>query len=233
MILTRVQHYFYYLIVLIVSQSQSIILATPISHTSSQTIPTEFVSLQQVDPSIIVDMRYFTSQNFIGTPINGYQSNTCLLTQVAANALKKVQTHLKTMALTLRVYDCYRPQRAVDHFIHWQKQSSDLKMKDQYYPKLQKQQLFKLGYIASRSGHSRGSTVDLTIDQLDMGSSWDFFGAISHTHSNKITHSQRAHRLLLKVLMEAQGFTNYNKEWWHYTLKNEQFSDTYFDFIIQ
>ena len=192
-----------------------------------------FTDLQAIDSSIIVDMRYFSNNNFIGTQIDGYQANRCLLTKNAALALKKVQDQLKTMALSLKVYDCYRPQRAVDHFVRWQKQINNYAMKAHYYPDLDKKQLFDLGYIAYKSGHSRGSTIDLTIEGLDMGSPWDFFGPISHTHSPKITIAQKAHRLLLKTLMESHGFTNYHKEWWHFTLRNESFPTTFFDVVIR
>ena len=192
----------------------------------------KFVDLSLIEPSIIVDLRYFTPNNFVGIPIDGYQANKCLLTKMAAVALKRVQKKLKEMGLSLRVYDCYRPQRAVDHFVRWQKDRHNVLMKKIYYPELKKSELFELGYIAYKSGHSRGSTVDLTIDTLDMGSSWDFFGSISHTFSSRVTLVQRAHRLLLKTLMEGQGYVNYKKEWWHFTLNHEPFSETYFDFTI-
>ncbi len=194
---------------------------------------TYFTNLNQAAPTIIFDMRYATSENFIGAPIDGYEEPLCLLTKQSAHALINVQKALQKEGLTLKVFDCYRPQRAVDHFVRWAKELDDTKMKARYYPHVQKKYLFRDGYIAAKSGHSRGSTVDLTIDGLDMGSPFDFFDPRSHTMSNKVTKKQHQNRMVLKRVMEKYGFKNYAEEWWHYSLKNEPFPNTYFDFLIK
>ena len=190
------------------------------------------IDLYHVDPSIILEIRYFTEQNFVGQRIDGYESPRCLLTRPAALALKAVQQELKIYGLSLKVFDCYRPQRAVDHFVRWAKDLSDIKMKAQYYPQVDKSELFSAGYIAAKSGHSRGSTVDLTIDGLDMGTPWDFFAQASHTLHPAHTVDVRAHRMLLVRLMRAHGFVNYEKEWWHFTWRPERYPNTYFDVPI-
>jgi len=135
----------------------------------------DFVSIHDIDPAIILDIRYYGDNNFIGKRINGYEAPKCMLTKEAVNALELVQKDLQTKGHSLKMYDCYRPQRAVNEFIEWAKDLSDIKMKKIFYPNVEKKNLFKDGYIASRSGHSRGSTMDLTIDGLDMGTPFDFF----------------------------------------------------------
>ncbi|HNR77156.1 MAG TPA: M15 family metallopeptidase [Parvularculaceae bacterium] len=179
-------------------------------------------------PDIIIDMRYASENNFVGARIDGYKNAVCLLTPQAAAALTAVQADLSSMGLTLKVHDCYRPQRAVDHFARWAK-NDDQSTKEEYYPGVEKSELFALGYIAEKSGHSRGSTVDLTIEGLDMGSPYDFFDPMSHTASKAVPAPARANRLLLKLAMEKRGFQNYEKEWWHYTLADEPYKDQYFD----
>jgi zinc D-Ala-D-Ala dipeptidase len=225
-------------------------------------IPDGFVYLSDVDPSIVQEMRYAGNHNFIGTPIPGYLTSTCVLTQKAAEALKAVQTELKQYAMTLKVYDCYRPQKAVDSFVRWAKNIDDNKMKKEFYPKVDKTNLFRDGYIAEKSGHSRGSTVDLTIaplplptqahysertrlaacylpperrfrdNSLDFGTGFDCFDPLAHTANPAITKAQKQRRVMLKSVMEKNGFKNYAEEWWHYTLKIEPFPERYFDFDI-
>ena len=194
---------------------------------------TYFTNLNEVTTSIIFDIRYATSQNFIGRPIKGYEKPLCLLTNQSANALLKVEKQLQKKGLKLKVFDCYRPQRAVNHFVRWAKDLNDTKMKKSYYPNVPKKVLFKEGYIAAKSGHSRGSTLDLSIAGLDMGSPFDYFDPLSHTMSKEITSKQQRNRMYLKSIMEAHGFKNYAEEWWHYTLKDEPFKTTYFDFEIR
>jgi len=205
----------------------------------SQELPENFTYINQVDKTIRIELRYLSSNNFVGKPINGYHKNTLIITKPTAFALKKVQQKLLKFDLSLKIFDGYRPQQSVDHFVRWAKVLNDTLMKKQYYPKVPKSELFKQGYIASKSGHTRGSTVDLTIidaksgKELDMGSPYDFFGAKSHPQHSKITKKQRANRLLLRNLMLTNGFTPYENEWWHFTLKNELFPKTYFNFSIK
>jgi len=193
----------------------------------------DFVSIHDIDPAINLDIRYYGDNNFIGKRINGYEAPKCMLTKEAVNALELVQKDLQTKGHSLKMYDRYRPQRAVNEFIEWAKDLSDIKMKKIFYPNVEKKNLFKDGYIASRSGHSRGSTMDLTIDGLDMGTPFDFFSPLSHTENPLAGEDALNNRMLLKDTMEKYGFVNYDKEWWHYTLKNEPFPKTYFDFVIK
>ena len=191
------------------------------------------VDLHTVAPSIQLDIRYATSNNFIGQVIDGYQSSRCLLTRPASQALKRVQSELQKKGQSLKIFDCYRPQRAVNHFVRWASDRQAQKMKERYYPHLDKSLLFKEGYIAKKSGHSRGSTIDLTIVGFDMGSPWDLFDPISNTQSDKISEKARKNRQYLLLLMQKHGFQNYDKEWWHYTLDAEPFSSIYFDQVIE
>lgn len=202
-------------------------------------LPKGFVYLKNVVKDANIQLKYHSNHNFIGKVIDGYQSNKCLLTLEAASALKKVQNELKPYGLGIKIYDAYRPQRAVKQIVSWAKDKNDLKMKKLFYPNIKKEELIKKGYIASQSSHSRGSTVDLTIIissknlEIDMGSSYDLFDVISHTTYSKISPQQKANRLLLNLLMKKHGFKSYQKEWWHFTLIKEPFKDKYFDFIIQ
>lgn len=199
----------------------------------------KFVYLDEEIPNIIVDARYFTQDNFVGMQVDGYKQARVLLTKRAATALKKVQSELNKEGLGLKVFDGYRPQKAVNHFVRWAKVPGDTLTKSKYYPKVDKRNVFKLGYVASRSGHSRGSTVDLTVvdletgQELDMGSGWDFFGEISWHASDEVSPEQKANRQKLKAIMAKYGFKAYSKEWWHYTLRNEPFPDRYFDFDVE
>jgi zinc D-Ala-D-Ala dipeptidase len=205
----------------------------------SQKLPEGFVYLTDVDASIQKELRYLSNNNFIGKPIEGYINDCIIVTKLAAKALKTIQEKLKKDGLSLKIFDAYRPQQAVDHFVNWAKVLNDTVMKQQYYPKVPKSQLFNLGYIASKSGHTRGSTVDVTIvdlktgKELDMGSPYDFFGTKSHPFYRKISEKQKENRMLLRRMMLKNGFKPYDNEWWHFTLKDEPFPKTYFNFLIQ
>lgn len=192
-----------------------------------------FVEIRTIDPTIQVEARYATSHNFVGRPVTGYHAEKCYLTPEAANALGKVQGELRLFGMSLKVYDCYRPQRAVNDFIEWAKDVNDQKMKKEFYPRVDKRDAFKLGYIAEKSGHTRGSTVDLTIVGLDMGTSYDFFDELAHTVNPNVSAEAKRNRLLLKSVMEKFGFRYYENEWWHFTLANEPFPDTYFDVEVR
>jgi D-alanyl-D-alanine dipeptidase len=202
-------------------------------------LPEGFVYIAEQIPEIKLDIRYAGSNNFIGKPVNAYHKPVAILTQQAANALKKAQKDLMAEGYCLKVFDAYRPQTAVNHFIEWARKPGDTLTKQKFYPEVDKKNLFELGYIASKSGHSRGSTVDLSIinietgQEVDMGSSYDFFGDISHHNTAKITKEQKANRSLLKRIMIKNGFRPYPEEWWHYTLRNEPYPETYFDFTVQ
>ncbi len=192
-----------------------------------------FMPVKQILSSAQFNMRYFSHDNFLGRPVKGYTSPICYLSNEAAFSLKKVEEALNKVHLRLLIFDCYRPQRAVDDFVLWAKDINDTKMKASYYPNVKKKDLFKEGYIAARSGHSRGSTIDLTIEGFDMGTPFDFFDPSSHTISPTITYEQQQNRLYLKKVMERNGFKNYAAEWWHYSLKDEPFKKHYFDFEIK
>ena len=205
----------------------------------SQILPKGFTYLSTVDSTIQKELRYITHDNFLGTPVDGYEKDTVIITYSAAVALKGVQTKLREFGLGLKVFDAYRPQRAVDHFVRWAKVLNDTLTKHKYYPNVAKKDLFKLDYIASRSGHTRGGAVDLTIidlstgQEIDMGSGFDYFGTPSHPTYPNLTRKQRANRLLLRNLMMEAGFKPYSKEWWHFSLAKEPFPNTYFDFPIK
>ncbi len=206
---------------------------------SAQKLPNGFVYLSDVDASIQKELRYLSTNNFIGKPIDGYINNCVIVSKETAIALKKVQAVLAAKGLSLKIFDAYRPQQAVDHFVKWAKVLNDTLMKQQYYPRIPKSQLFNLGYIASKSGHTRGSTADLTIvnlktgKELDMGSPYDFFGVESHPFYDKLTKKQKENRMLLRKVMLNNGFKPYDNEWWHFTLQNEPFPKTYFNFPIE
>lgn len=202
-------------------------------------LPDGFVYAKSVIPDLDVELRYFTTNNFVGDTITGYNANTLILTKQTAEALKLVQDELQLQNLCIKVYDGYRPQRAVNHFMVWAKVLDDTLKKQQFYPRVEKRNLFNEGYIASRSGHSRGSTLDLTItdgntgEPLDMGSPYDFFGEESWVNYKKITETQAANRELLQKVMQKYNFRNYEFEWWHFTLRWEPFPETYFDFLVE
>lgn len=202
-------------------------------------LPEGFVYAETIIPNLEVELRYYSTNNFVGKRIDGYLSDTLIITNETALALKKVQAELHLKNLSLRIYDGYRPQRAVNQFIFWARELNDTLNKRVFYPNVAKKDLFKEEYIASKSGHSKGSTVDLTIVDiitkmpLDMGSCYDFFGKESWVNYKGISEKQRANRQLLQKVMLKHGFRNYPKEWWHFTLRNEPFQDTYFDFVIK
>ena len=202
-------------------------------------LPAGFVYVKEVIPDLHVELRYNTDNNFVGHPVDGYHSNRLILTKQAAEALRLVQEELEDENLCLKVYDGYRPQQGVNHFIRWARDLNDTINKSTFYPEVKKRVLFKSGYIATRSGHSRGSTLDLTIidgttgDVLDMGSPFDFFGEASWVNYSHISEKQKQNRQRLQSVMMKHGFRNYSKEWWHFTLRGEPFPKTFFDFPIE
>ncbi len=205
----------------------------------SQKLPKGFSYIKDVSPTIQQELRYCYSNNFVGTAVSGYEEPVLITSTKAAKALKKVQDELLKKGLSLKIFDAYRPQSAVNHFGRWARVPDDTLTKKQFYPKLNKRNLFKLGYISSRSGHSRGSSIDLTIiniktgKELDMGAPYDFFGRISHVFYKNISQQQKNNRMLLRQVMLKHGFKPYSYEWWHFTLRNEPFPKTYFDFPIK
>lgn len=209
------------------------------SYQSSETTdPSGFVLLADYVPGIIQEIRYYSTYNFIGDRIDGYEEPCALLTTEAARALKAVSNEMFVQGLRLKVYDAYRPVSAVKHFILWGIEDQDVRMKPYFYPDLQKQDLFEKGYIAKQSSHSRGSTIDLTLldmstgKELDMGSPFDLFGESSHPDYRGITEEQYANRMLLRHAMVRNGFEPIDCEWWHFTLKDEPYPDTYFEFPV-
>ncbi|CAM1333751.1 M15 family metallopeptidase [Tenacibaculum aestuariivivum] len=205
----------------------------------SQQLPTGFSYIKDLIPSIKKELKYCTNNNFVGTSINGYEEAVLISTTQTARALKKVQNELLKKELSLKIFDAYRPQRAVTHFVKWSHVINDTLMKQQYYPSIDKKYLFQKGFIASKSGHSRGSTVDLTIidlktgNELDMGSPFDFFGISSHINYPNLTEKQKQNRQLLQTVMRKHNFRPYPKEWWHFTLRFEPFPKTYFSFPVK
>jgi zinc D-Ala-D-Ala dipeptidase len=204
----------------------------------AQERPAAFVDVATVVPGLIVEARYAGSHNFIGRPIDGYQAPHCLLTQAAATALAEVARDLAPRGLVLKVFDCYRPVRAVANFVRWAHDLNDTAGKKEFYPDVDKRTLFRDGYISSRSGHSRGSTLDLTLaradgHELDMGTRFDFFGPRSWPSATDVSAEARTNRALLANAMRHRGFRPYDREWWHFTLAHEPFPNTYFDFPVQ
>ena len=197
-----------------------------------------FIDIKEYIPSIIIDLKYSSDDNFTGRVVKGYESPKCLLTFEAASSLRNIQTILNKSGYSLKIYDAYRPQRSVNHFINWSKNQSDTLKKSYFYPNLLKSNLFELGYIAASSSHSRGSTVDITLveissgKEIDMGSPYDFFGLESSHDYENISITQKNNRKLLLDVMTKNGFSSYSKEWWHYTFIDEPFPTTYFDFTI-
>jgi D-alanyl-D-alanine dipeptidase len=198
-----------------------------------------FDDASAVIPGLVVDMRYFGSENFVGRRIAGYEAPICLLTQDTLKSLAAVQERLNSQGLGLKVFDCYRPKRAVDDFVRWARTPTDQGHKDDYYPNIDKWQLFELGYIAERSGHSRGSTLDVTMvntrtgAEVDMGSPYDLFDPISWPASTAVSRSAQANRMLLQDTMIKAGFRPLKEEWWHFTLEDEPYPETYFDFAVR
>ena len=197
-----------------------------------------FVLLSDYVPAIVQEIRYFSTYNFIGDRIDGYEQPCAIITREAARALKAVSNEMNVMGYRLKIFDAYRPATAVKHFVLWGIEDLDQRMKTFFYPDLEKQSLFELGYIASKSSHSRGSTVDLTLldmntgKELDMGSPFDFFSEVSHPGYRGITDEQFENRMLLQNVMIKHGFEPIDCEWWHFTLKNEPYPETYFEFPV-
>ena len=198
-----------------------------------------FVSVGDAVPDAILEIRYYSTFNFIGDRIDGYERPAALLTREAAARLKEAAGDLAEKGYRLKIFDAYRPQMAVDHFMRWAEDPSDTRMKRYFYPDLEKDALIPGHYIARRSGHSRGSTVDLTLfdmrthREVDMGSPFDFFGEASHPDSPGVSEPQRAARMLLRGAMMRRGFLPIASEWWHFTLENEPYPDTYFTFPVR
>lgn len=217
-----------------------------------------FVNITDVVPDVILEIRYYGTYNFVGSRIDGYEEPTALLTRQAAKALKAVSDDVMKQGYRLKIYDAYRPQKGVDHFVRWASNLNATEMKDYFYPDLDKKVLFEQEYIYERSGHTRGSTIDLTLfdmkteKELDMGGTFDWFGPESHpdfcgnpetgeyTGDNSkspkgrsITAQQFANRMILRNAMLRHGFKPLDTEWWHFTLKDEPFPDTYFTFPVK
>lgn len=234
------------------------VLASCSAATKPQELPKEmdrsgFVVLTDVVADAILEVRYYGTYNFVGARIDGYHEPTALLTRQAADSLLAVSNELKSMGYRLKIYDAYRPQEAVDHFVRWGADLADTVMRPYFYPYVDKSRLFELDYIAEKSGHSRGSTLDLTIfdmrtgKEVDMGGGHDWFGRESHPdfcgniasetwHAENgawtLTPEQFANRMLLRKVMMKHGFKPYECEWWHFTLANEPYPDTYFNFPV-
>ena len=205
----------------------------------NHTLPEGFVLVGEAIPDALLDIRYYTTYNFVGARIDGYEAPVAVLTREAADALKFVRDDMKAQGLRLVIYDAYRPQRAVDHFARWAEDIADTRMKAVFYPDVDKADLFEKGFIARRSGHSRGSTVDLTLlDEatgklLDMGGPFDFFGELSHPDYAGVTAQQHENRMLLQSAMRKRGFKPLSTEWWHFTLVDEPYPKTFFDFPVR
>lgn len=199
----------------------------------------DFVVLAEEVPDVILEIRYYSTYNFVGDRIDGYEEPIALITKEAAKALKKASDELKSKGYRLKIYDAYRPQKAVTNFVNWAKDTKDIRMKKYFYPELDKKVLFPQKYIAEHSGHSRGSTVDLTLfdmnkeKEADMGGTFDYFGKLSHPDYKGITKKQYNNRMILRKAMLDNGFDPYPEEWWHFTLKDEPFKDTYFTFPVK
>jgi len=198
-----------------------------------------FVALDEFIPDVMLEIRYYTTYNFVGTCIDGYLEPVAFLTYRAAEALKSVSDSVMKDGYRLKIYDAYRPQMAVDHFVRWAANVNDTLMKPYFYPELDKSVLFEQEYIFERSGHTRGSTVDLTLfdmasgKDLDMGGTFDYFGELSHLdYKSGITEAQYNNRMYLRGVMTHFGFKPLSTEWWHFTLENEPYPNTYFTFTL-
>ena len=224
----------------------------PMAPDASASMPVGFVTLASLVPDAVQDMRYYSANNFVGRPVAAYDAATCILSEPAALALQAAQVELRAKGMTLKVFDCYRPQAAVDDFVHWGRDLSDQKTKPAFYPDVPKEELFQRGYIAEKSGHSRGSTVDMTVVVMDgqrasqvlrgpladgmdadMGTPFDWFGTQSHTEDRTLSPDVQHNRQWLRALMQRQGFRNLPEEWWHYTLQPEPYPDRYFNFSVR
>ena len=197
-----------------------------------------FVILSEVVPDAILEIRYYSTYNFVGERIDGYEMPCALLTREAAQALRAVADDLRAQGYRLKIFDAYRPQMGVDHFMRWA-ENGDTRMKKYFYPEIDKSRIIPEGYVAVKSGHSRGSTVDLTLfdmktgKEVDMGGTFDYFGELSHPDYKKITKAQYKNRMILREAMLRHGFKPLEEEWWHFTLKDEPYPDTYFTFPVR
>lgn len=213
------------------------VLIGPEAH--AQSVPDGFVDAAAVVTGLVVDLRYAGTDNFVGRPIDGYEAPRCLLTRPAVLALAAVQNDLAASGLGLKVFDCYRPTRAVAHSIRWARDPSDTRRKADFYPSFEKRDLLRLGYISSRSRHARGSTVDLTLverasgREVDMGTGFDHFGPKSAYADRSLTLDQSANRARLRSVMQRHGFAPIAREWWHFTLRRELFPNDTFDFPVR
>jgi len=219
-----------------------LLLAAPMSErveAQSAAVPDSFVELSELIPDVHIELRYFGENNFVGGRVDGYRADKLYVSREAATALIQVQAEVAAFGLSLKVFDAYRPQPAVDHFVRWAEDLDDTKMKQQFYPDVAKDILFDEGYISARSGHSRGSSIDLTLvdaasgEELDMGTPWDFFDPSSWPSYQGISAQARANRNLLAAVMTKHGFNAIRTEWWHFNLANEPYPDTYFSFPIE
>ena len=197
-----------------------------------------FVLVNDVVPDAILEIRYYSTYNFVGERIDGYEEPLAFLTKEAAEALKAVSDDVMAKGYRLKIYDAYRPQKAVDHFMRWAEDIDDVRMKEYFYPDIKKKDIIPQGYVMVQSGHTRGSTVDLTLfdmsteKEVDMGGTFDYFGELSHPDYKDITDEQYANRMILREAMIAHGFKPLEEEWWHFTLDDEPYPDTYFTFPV-
>ncbi len=224
----------------------------PASVATELVMPAGFVHLAALVPDAIQDIRYHGADNFVGRPVAAYETAACILSEPAARALQAAQAELRPLGMTLKVFDCYRPQAAVDDFVQWGRDLSDQKTKPAFYPDVPKEELFQRGYIAEKSGHSRGSTVDLTVVVLnaqrasqivrgpladgldvDMGTPFDWFGTQSHTDNATLSPDVQHNRHWLRALLQRHGLRNLPEEWWHYTLQPEPYPERYFNFSVR
>ena len=198
-----------------------------------------FVAISEAVPAVLLEIRYHSTYNFIGDRVDGYEQPAALLTREAAEALRLVSGEAERAGFRLKIFDAYRPQMAVDHFMRWAADAADTRMQAYFYPGIDKRRLIPEGYIAERSGHSRGSTVDLTFfdmasgREVDMGGPFDFFGELSHPDFRGVTDAQYANRMRLREAMARRGFRGISSEWWHFTLEGEPFPETYFTFPVR
>lgn len=214
-------------------------LAACASQPAFQPRPADFVDASTLAPGLVVEMRYAGAHNFVGRRVAGYEAPVCLLSRQAAEALGRVQQELAASGRGLKVFDCYRPTRAVADFAAWARDLEDQRTKNEFYPNVDKSRLFELGYIAERSGHSRGSTVDLTLvdratgREIDMGAPFDLFDTRSWPSDTTVSPQAQANRLALQRIMTAHGFRPLREEWWHFTLAAEPYPETYFDVPVR
>ena len=225
----------------IIMASALLLCGLPVSAQSDVNLSddsSDFVLLSEAVPDAILEIRYYSTYNFVGERIDGYEEPLAFLTKEAAEALREVSDELVEKGYRLKIFDAYRPQAAVTHFMNWALDPDDTRMKEYFYPELEKDVLFPQGYIAEHSGHSRGSTVDLTLfdmtteKEVDMGGTFDYFGELSHPDYTDITEEQYANRMILREAMLAHGFKPLEEEWWHFTLADEPYPDTYFTFPV-